>query len=104
MEQPETAAAVEGDVLTLMTVVQHVDSSQYRCWTQASAAVWTWADWICAEIRAVAAMSDGERVAADQHTPTAYRQPPPGRAHAHHQGAAEADVHMQEGCSKPSGC
>ena len=82
-----------------MAVNQHVESSQYRSWTQAPAAVavWTWADWICAELRAVAAMSLGELVAADQHTPTAYQQSP----HAHHQAAeqeaAEADLHMQEG-------
>lgn len=42
-------------------------------------------------------MRDGELVAADQHTPTAYQQYP----HAHHQEveqeAAEADLHMQEG-------
>lgn len=101
--QLEIAAAVEGNVLNLMAVIQHVDSIQYRRWGQAPAAgaVWTWADGVCAELRAGAAMGDGELVAADQHTATACQQSPPVLVHAHHQEgegeAAEADLHMQEG-------
>ena len=99
VEQSETAAAVEAGVLALMAVVEHADSGHHICWTQAPVAVaaWTLVGRVHAELRAMAAMGNGELVAADQHTATACQQSAPVLVHAQHQEAAEAGLHMPEG-------